>query len=426
MSMHRDVIIIGGGVAGVNASMIVRGYDKECTISVFTKDPFPYTKMALHYVIKRDLPIEFFRLYPNFDTKRVEFFPSTEVEKLNLLERSVKFKSEGMEKKYTFNKLILATGAKPIKPRIEGINKIGVFTFNSYDEALMANGYICVGMKAFVIGAGLVGLLLADALKTRGLDVTLVEKLPGIGLTMFDEEISSYLIKRLVSKGVRVLTDATVDKIMGDRKDRRRVKKILINGYRHRADAVFFTVGVKPENKLAVSAEIELGSKKAIRTNEKFETSVPDVYSAGDCATSIDYFTRKETFRPIGILAVSMAEIAGKNCVGVEATYEGFIPTQYFEVFDTSIIRIGLNSREAKELGLNTYKKIIKYKVPGIGKHPISLLVCLRDRQQTLIGWQAASPWLASYKSAVFMKAIKEKIGLSELIDREKNIEVIG
>ncbi|MEM1677086.1 MAG: FAD-dependent oxidoreductase [Nitrososphaerota archaeon] len=426
MSTHRDVIIIGGGVAGINTSMIIREYDKESSISVFTKAPFTYTKMALHYIIKRGLSIEFFKLYPDFDTKKIEFYPSTEVKALNLVERSIKFESQGIEKKYTFNKLVLATGAKPIKPGIDGVNKIGVFTFNEYDEALMANNYICVGMKAFVVGAGLVGLLLADALRTRGLDVTLVEKLPGIGLTMFDEEISNYLIQRLVSKGVKVLTNASIDKIMGDRKDKRRVKKVVINGYKFPADMVFFTIGVKPENRLAVSAGIELGSKKAIRTNEKFETSVPNVYSVGDCATSIDYFTKKETFRPIDTLAVSMAEIAGKNCAGVETTYDGFIPMQYLEVFDIAIIRIGLNTKEAKELGLNTSKSIIKYKVPGIGKHPISLLVCLRDRRQTIIGWQAASPWLVSYKSTIFMKAIKEKIGLDEFMDKEKNIELVG
>ncbi|MEM1776090.1 MAG: hypothetical protein QW079_04100, partial [Nitrososphaerota archaeon] len=118
--------------------------------------------------------------------------------------------------------------------------------------------------------------------------------------------------------------------------------------------------------------------------------------------------------------------IAGKNCAGVETTYDGFIPMQYLEVFDIAIIRIGLNTKEAKELGLNTSKSIIKYKVPGIGKHPISLLVCLRDRRQTIIGWQAASPWLVSYKSTIFMKAIKEKIGLDEFMDKEKNIELVG
>lgn len=425
MSEHRDIIVVGSGVAGVKAAKTVREYNKERNVLVLSKDQFIYTKMALNYVVKRDLPIDFVKLYPDFNTTRIDFVPSTEVKKLNLIDKSIKLRSRGKDIKYTFSKLILAVGSKPLMPRIEGINKIGVFTFNEYSDAIMVNNYIGVGMKAFIIGAGLVGLLLADVLKSRGLDVTLIDKLPGVGLTIFEEELSKYLINKLVNKGVKVLTKASIDKIVGDKKDRRKVKKVIIDGYKHPADVVVFTLGVRPENRLAALSGLELGIKKAIRTNEKFETSAPDIYAIGDCATSIDYFTKKEVYRPLGTLAVSMAEVAGKNCIGIESSYEGFVPMQYFEVFDTSIIRFGLNTREAKELGLNSSKKIIKYAVPGIRSHPVSLLICLKDRQETIIGWQAASSWMVSYKSTIFMKAIRERMSLNEFLDTEKNVEIV-
>jgi hypothetical protein len=139
----------------------------------------------------------------------------------------------------------------------------------------------------------------------------------------------------------------------------------------------------------------------------------------------MDYFTKKETYRPLGILAVSMAEIAGKNVAGIDTTYDGFIPMQYFEVFNESIVKVGLNVKEAGELGLDPAKKLVKYKVPGIGAHPVSLLIHLKNRREELIGWQVISPWLASYKSAIFINAIKERIGLSEFLGLEKNIEVV-
>jgi NADPH-dependent 2,4-dienoyl-CoA reductase/sulfur reductase-like enzyme len=150
------------------------------------------------------------------------------------------------------------------------------------------------------------------------------------------------------------------------------------------------------------------------------ETNVDNVYAIGDCATSMDYFTKKEAYRPLGILAVSMADIVGRNVAGIETSYEGLIPMQYFEVFNNSIIKIGLNIKEARELGLNAAKKLVRYKVPGVGMHPISLLIHLKNRREELIGWQVISPWLASYKSAIFINAIRERLGLSEFLDLEK------
>ncbi|MCS7126195.1 MAG: FAD-dependent oxidoreductase [Aigarchaeota archaeon] len=426
MKTQYDIVVIGSGPAGVKAATIIKENDKDRSVLIITKDPFTYTKMALHHVLKKELPIDFFKIYPDLDNLKISFTPSTEVGKIDLKRKLIKVKSPHKDSEYTFNKLILAVGSKPIIPNIEGIDKIGVFTFNELNDATSINKYIKVGMKAIITGAGLVGLLLSEALRARGLDVTLIDKLPGVGLTIFEEEISSYLVGKLMSRGVKIITESSIEKLVGDRKNRKIVKKVVINGDRYLADVVFFTLGVKPENRLALRTDIKLGVKRAIKTDERLETSIPDVYAVGDCATSIDYFTKKETYRPLGTLAVSMAEIAGKNCVNISTSYNGFIPMQYIEVFNTSIVKIGLNTKEAKELGLKTSKKMIRYKVPGIGHHPVSLLICQENRQENIIGWQAVSPWLASYKSTIFINAIRERIGLSEFQDMEKNIEVVG
>ncbi|MEN2974498.1 MAG: NAD(P)/FAD-dependent oxidoreductase [Candidatus Caldarchaeales archaeon] len=426
MRTQYDIVIIGSGPAGVRAATIIKEHDRDRSVSIITKDPFIYTKMAIHHVLKKELPIDFFKIYPDLDNLKISLTPSTEVSKIDLTRKVIKVKSPHKDSEYTFNKLILAVGSRPIIPNIEGVDKIGIFTFNEYSDVTSINKYIKVGMRAIIAGAGLVGLLLSEALRARGLDVTLIDKLSGVGLTIFEEEISSYLIRKLVSRGVKVVTRSSVEKIIGDRKNRKIVKKAVINGENYSADIVFFTLGVKPENSLAVRTDLKLGVKRAIKTDERLETSIPDVYAVGDCATSIDYFTRKETYRPLGTLAVSMAEIAGKNCINISTTYDGFIPMQYIEVFNTSIVKIGLNTKEARELGLKTSKRMIRYKVPGIGSHPVSLLICKDNRREDIIGWQTVSPWLASYKSTIFINAIKEKIGLSEFLDKEKNIEVVG
>lgn len=425
MTESYDVIIIGAGVAGIKTATLLKELREQLTVKVITKDPFVYTKMALHYVIKSDSPIDLFKF--SFESSKTGFDLSlnTTVTDLNLEKKIVKVESNGVIKKYSFNKLVLALGAKPIIPDIRGSGKIGVLTFNEYNDVLSLKRYIKPGNKVFIVGAGLVGLLLTEALRARGLNITLIDVLPGIGLTIVEDEISKYLINLLINKGVKVLTGVEIEKILGDRKFKNKVRKVIVNGDQYRADLVIFTTGVTPNTDLTRRTGIELGIKKAIRTNNRMETNYPDVYAIGDCATSLDYFTKKETYRPLGILAVSMAEIAGKNIVGIDTTYDGFIPMQYFEVFNTSIIKVGLNIEEARELGLNATKKLIKYKVPGIGSHPVSLLIHLRNRKEELIGWQVASPWLASYKSAIFIKAVKEKLGLNEFLELEKNIEII-
>jgi len=425
MDKLYDIIIIGGGVAGVKAATVIRELNKQVSIGVVTKEPFIYTKMGLNYMIKSGSPIDLFKLSINANRMGIHVLVNSVVTRIDFEKKTLKVKHNGISQRYVFNKLILATGGKPIIPDIEGVGKIGVMTFNEYDDAVSIKSYIRPGMNIYVIGAGLVGLLLADALRSKGLKVTLVDALPGIGLTIVEEEISKYLVDKLVGRGLRILTSADIERISGDRKVKKKVRRVIINGVKYEADLVVFTTGIAPNTDLVRRSDVELGVKNAIRTNERMETNVDDVYAVGDCATSMDYFTKKETYRPLGILAVSMAEIAGKNVAGIDTTYDGFIPMQYFEVFNESIIKVGLNVKEARELGLDPAKKLVKYKVPGIGAHPVSLLIHLKNRREELIGWQVISPWLASYKSAMFINAIKERIGLSEFLGLEKNIEVV-
>ncbi len=425
MIKFYDVIILGAGVAGVKTATLIKELNKQLTVKIITKDPFLYTKMALHHIIKSSSPIDLFKLFIETNKMGIDLSLNSTVTGLDFEKRIVKVKSKDVYQKYSYDKLVLALGSKPIIPEIRGIGKTGVLTFNEYTDVLNLSRYVKPGVKAFIVGAGLVGLLLTEALRSRGLNITLVDVLPGIGLTIVEDEISKYLVNLLMNKGIKIFINAEIEEICGDRKAKKKVGKVIVNGGEYRADLVLFTTGVKPNVDLIHKTNIEFGTKEAIKTNKKMQTSIPDVYAVGDCATSIDYLTGKETYRPLGTLAVSMAEVAGKNIAGIDTEYEGFIPMQYFEVFNTSIIKIGLNTMEAKELELNPSKKLIKYKVPGIGSHPVSLVVHLKNRKEELIGWQVVSPWLASYKSAIFIKAIKERLGLNEFLELEKNIEII-
>lgn len=135
-------------------------------------------------------------------------------------------------------------------------------TFNDYDNAMNIKNYIRSGMNIYIIGTGLVGLLLAEASKFNGLKVTLVDALPGIGLTIVEEEISKYLVDKLVSRGVRILTSAEIERILGDRKIKKKVRKVIINGDKYEADLIVFTIGITPNIDLIRRSGIKLGVKK--------------------------------------------------------------------------------------------------------------------------------------------------------------------
>ncbi len=413
-----DLLVIGGGVTGVRAAIVAKELNPRLRVAVVSADPVVYTRMSLDYVLKAGITdIHGFTVYQGFEDLGIRFYGSSEVLKLDLNNRVARVK--GPVDALGFDKLIIATGSRPVVPDVEGTKLRGIFTFHDFEDAISLHNYAKPGMRACVVGAGMVGLLVADALRSRGVKVFLVDMLPGVALTMVDGWISEFLEKRIKARGVDVITNARLEKVEGAS----RVERVVVNGERRDADIVVFAVGVKPAAGLAVEAGIRLGRQGAIKTDNRCETSVPGVYAIGDCAASLDYLTGKEVYRPLGIVGVQAANIAGSNAAGFEREYRGIVPTQYEEAFGTGFARVGLNTMEAKGLGLNVKTVRARYRFPGVRLASTSLVVYKDDRSKTVIGWQAAGPWLASLKSGLFERAVREGWSLDELV--EKNIEIL-
>lgn len=314
-----------------------------------------------------------------------------------------------------YETLVLATGAKVAAPRIEGLELNGVYTFLTFDDMISLSNVAIPGKNAVIIGAGMIGVLVADALHALGLNVTLLDILPYPLMTAVEEPISKIMLNRLEAKGVKFLGGCEVERIEGVRRVER---VVLTSGVKIPVDIVVVSTGVTANTPVGLE-HLKQGPGGSVLTDEFLKTKDPNIYAIGDCASSMDYITKKQTYRPLGILASYEAKILPKTMKGV--SYSGFIPYQVEEAFGYYFMRLGLNSLEAKRLGLAFSTAKVEYKVPGVGTS--RSLVLYERGSGRVIGWQSIGPVMVSYKSKVFENMIREGRTLESL--QEKNIKIV-
>ncbi|MEZ0289900.1 MAG: NAD(P)/FAD-dependent oxidoreductase [Sulfolobales archaeon] len=410
--MSEKILIVGGGVAGgsVAVSLSVQGFD----VTLISSDPVVYSKMTLSYALKnRVLRIDPYVTYYPEDLKSlgVKFINDTVVQ-VDPSRRVVKTES-GRVLEYDI--LILATGSRANMPKIEGLGLEGVHMFLSFEDMVRLDQDIEPGRRAVVVGSGMIGMLVADALHSRGLDVTLVDILPYPLLTVVEEPIARVMLRRVESRGVRFLGGVSVERLEGDRRVRR---VILSNGDKIPADIVVMSTGVTAAVPEGLESLRE-GPGGSVLTDKYFRTKIPGVYAIGDCASSIDYVTSRTVYRPLGILASYEARLLPRALRGLG--YSGFIPYQIEEAFGYYFIRLGLNSFESKRLGVSYSIALAEFRVPGLG---VSKSIVLYERgSDRVIGWQNIGSIMTSYKSKIFEEAIRSGEKLGDL--QEKKIKII-
>jgi NADPH-dependent 2,4-dienoyl-CoA reductase/sulfur reductase-like enzyme len=240
-----------------------------------------------------------------------------------------------------------------------------------------------------VVGAGYIGLEMAEALVARGLDVTLVERLPNV-LTTFDPDMSDIVERELHAKGVRVLTGVSLEAFEpGD--DSSQVAYALVDGRRISTDMVMFAAGVRPQSELAAEAGLELGFKDAVKVDARQITSDPSILAAGDCCDATFIVTGKRTWIPLGTTANRQGKVAGENAVGGNAKFPGVAGTNITKVFDLEVAQTGLTEAAGRDQGLDASSASITassraHGYPG-GK-PIRVKVVFEKGTGRLLGAQ--------------------------------------
>lgn len=346
-------VIIGGGACGASAAARIRRLDESAEIIVLEKTgeisiancglPY-YTSGVINDREKMLVSSpEKFREWFNINVKL-----NTEVININPDE---KFVETADGEKINYNKLVLAQGAKPFVPPIEGIPEEKVFTVRTLFDADNIKSYIKEKgvRKAIVIGGGFIGVEMAENLNEMGLETTLIEQQNQI-LAPVDYEIAAFLHNEMRDRGVELVLSDGVKKFNDN--------KVILNSSREiEFDIIIMAIGVRPEITLAKNAGLE--TARGIIVNENLQTSNPDIYAGGDGVEIKDFVTGENTLIPLAGPANRQGRIIADNICGIESAYKNSQGASVLKVFDLTAASVGNNEKQLKSKNIPYWKTFV-------------------------------------------------------------------
>ena len=310
-------VIIGGSAAAISAVEAIRSIDRTSSIDLFSDEATPlFSRVLLPYYVAEELskPLLNFRTADFFEVNHVTPHLGTRVEEVIPTTKSIR---TGDGNHYSFDRLLIATGGKPIVPPIPGVDKEGISTLKTMEDAERI--YRFPGKKAVVIGAGSIGVESSISFRRRGIKVALLEMLGHVLPTVFDEEAASIVQKRIEDLGIEVITGEKAIQFAGNG----RVRSVVTDSREIESDMVVLSVGIKPAVELARNAGIEIGSLGGIKVDSEMMTSSPDIYAAGDVVETFDIARDANFINAIWVCAFEQGGIAGLNMAGKKTSYEG-------------------------------------------------------------------------------------------------------
>jgi NADPH-dependent 2,4-dienoyl-CoA reductase/sulfur reductase-like enzyme/rhodanese-related sulfurtransferase len=324
---------------------------------------------------------------------------------------------------FPYDKLVLATGASPIRPALPGLELGNIFTLWTLRDTLAIETALASQnlKKVVIVGAGLVGVETAEALKHRGLDVTLLDALPCPLFAVAGAEFGAMLQTRLEANGVAFYGQETLKELKGDGKATGTVSRAVTDKRELDADLVVLSVGVRPNVELARSAGLALGVR-AVAVDEFQRTSDPDIYAGGDCAESLNILTKRPVWQPMGSTANRQGRVIADHIAGLRSTFGGVEGTAIARVFDWSVGKTGLTFEDAKQAGFSpveilTSKPDLPGFMPGAAMLHIRLVADTASR--VLLGAQIIGPGRADKRLDVVATALKGGLTVDELADTD-------
>ena len=345
--------VIGGVAAGAGAATKARRVNEDAEIVLFEKGSYvSFANCGLPYYIggvieDRD---ELLLVTPELFKERfnIDVRINSEVTKIDPKAKTVTVKTGSRSKREPYDRLIIATGGTPVTLPVKGADTEGVYHVFTLPDADRIMSRLELGMKrAVVVGGGFIGLESAENLRARGLEVTVVEKLPQV-MSNMDSEFSDAIIRELEASGIRVLTGVGLSEITGKAKV---TGVVLDDGTKLKADMVIMAAGVRGSTQLAEMAGCRLGTTGGVWVDASMRTSVPDIYAAGDMVESLNLVTGKKVRIPLAGSANKQGRVAGANAAGGHMTFKGVLGTAIIKVGGLTAARTGLNAREAAAQG---------------------------------------------------------------------------
>jgi NADPH-dependent 2,4-dienoyl-CoA reductase/sulfur reductase-like enzyme/rhodanese-related sulfurtransferase len=362
--MRKRLLVIGGVAAGPKAAAKARRCDPEMEIVIYQEqDDISYAGCGLPYYISgviKERQELISRTPGQFAQEGIQVLKNRRIESIDVKNQTISGRKIGLGEIFSdhFDRLVLATGAHPIRPKIEGIDLVNVFYLRSiFDADAIFQQIQSESIRNVVIaGGGYIGLEMAESLIHRGKNVTIVELAPQI-LTLFDDDFAGILRQYLEKKKVKVFTSEGIQSLRGKEG---KVTHVQTVAREMEADVVLISLGIRPQVELAKQAGLKMGETGAIWVNEKMETSVERVYASGDCAETTHLVTGKRVWIPLGSTANKQGRVVGVNVCGGNATFPGVMGTAVFKTFDFNVAKTGLSMREAEQEGFHPVQAIVR------------------------------------------------------------------
>lgn len=421
--MNQEVVIIGGVAAGMSCAAKLSREDSEARITVYEKgNHISYGACGLPYYIG-DVIEDHNRLVikepEDFEGSNIDVRIKHQVVKVLPDKKKVVVENleTGEEFEKNYHKLVIATGAEPVKPPFVDENVGNVFTLRTVEDGQRIKEAALSDKveRVVLIGAGYIGLELVESFHNLGKDISVINRSANI-MKPVDQEIREILMEELKGKEIRLNFNEEVEKITqgGDGM----VKSVITDKGEHQADLVVVAIGVVPATRFLDGTGIETLKNGAIVINDRMETNISDIYAAGDCATLYHRILKKNVHIPLATYANRQGRLLGEILSGKDSRFPGGIGASVVKIMDMTISAAGINEKQAKDEEFDYGTEFIKgYSNAGYypGSKPLYVKYIFDKNSKILLGAQLAGEKGAQHRIDALSIAIQNGMTLREL-----------
>lgn len=424
--MGKKIVIVGGVAGGASCAARMRRLDESAEILMFEKGEYiSFANCGLPYYIgdtikdRENLIIQTPQKFK--DRFNVDVRINSEVTAINSTDKTITVR-HGQET-YTehYDALVLSPGTAPIRPPLHGIDSPVVFTLRNIPDTDRIRAYVDKkrAHRAVVIGGGFIGLEMAENLRHRGLEVTLVELLDQVFMPA-DKEMAAILHQHLTMNGVRLILGDGVKEIVptGDES----AEVVLNSGEHLPTELIVLSIGVKPDTEFVKRAGIAIGDRGTIIVDNRMRTDKPDIYAVGDAVEVVDFISGKKVHVPLAGPANRQGRIAADNISGIKSVYKNTQGTAICKIFDLTAAVTGINEKNAKRWGISfqkSYTHATSHASYYPGAFPLSIKILFEPTSGKLLGAQIIGKDGVDKRIDVFATALRHGLTVYDLADLE-------
>ncbi len=420
------VLIIGGVAAGTKVAAKLKREDRSCEVTILTSSKeISYAGCGLPYYVGEviqeksalivNTPQSFSRL------TGAEVLTEMEATAIDREAKVVKARSlkDGQEQEFSYDKLVLATGASPIRPNLPGMDLEHVFYMRTPEDAYALRDAVneIPAKRAVVVGGGFIGLEVAENLAARDVRVSVIDFAPHVLPNFLDPEMSEYVENKMADAGIMPMTNVALEGVVGETQ----VEKVQTSKRAMKADALVIAIGIRPNTAFLEGSGIEM-VKGTILTDAYLQTNIENIYAVGDCASVTNRITGKTVWSPMGSSANIEGRRTAKNMAGENRPYAGVLGTGVCKLPGMNVGRTGLSDTQALEAGFHPVSVVCvvddkAHYYPGAGSFVIKMTADAETGK--FLGVQAVGQGAVDKIVDIAVTALTLKADLSQLEDMD-------